>query len=398
MNVSSGRTVHRLGITPMALSYPASDIRKMFTLAQNRPGVVKLTVGEPDFPTPEHVKEAGIAAIRDGDTGYVANAGIPELRDALAAKYGVRWSRELTAENVVVTVGAMEALTLALDTVVRPGDDVLVPDPAFPNYYGQLHRLGARAIPVPAREEESFKLRAADVSAALTPQTAAIILNSPSNPLGSMMDAEDVAEIARLAELHDFIVISDEVYDELVFDGARNTSIAEVAPGFERFMVVNSFSKAYAMTGWRCGFVIGPAELVAPIPLMQEGVASCLPGFVQRAALAAVTGPQDVTLQMLGAYQQRRDRIVSLLNDIEGMSVLRPEGAFYAWVNVRDLGLTSWDLAVDLLETKNIAVIPGSAFGPGGEGYLRLSFASSLKSIEAACAGLAEFVNTRWRS
>lgn len=395
MSESSVRQTQRFGVTAMARAYPASDIRKMFAMAQGRPDVVKLTVGEPDFPTPEHVKEAGIAAIRDGDTGYVANAGLIELRDALAAKYSARWSRELRAENVVVTVGAMEALTLALDTVVAPGEDVLVPDPAFPNYRGQLHRLGARAVPVEVREEEGFKLRASDVAAALTERTSAIILNSPSNPLGSVMDAEDIIEIARLAEVHGFIVISDEVYDELVFDGARNTSIAEAAPGFDRFLVVNSFSKAYAMTGWRCGFVIGPAALVAPIPLIQEGVASCLPGFIQRAALAALTGPQDVILQMLGSYQQRRDRILQLLNAISGVHCLKPEGAFYAWANVSALALPSWDLAVDLLETQNVAVTPGSAFGPGGEGYLRLSFASSIEAIEAACERLGLYADAR---
>lgn len=394
MDESSTLVSHRFGVTPMAQSYPASDIRKMFAHAGARPGVVKLTVGEPDFPTPDHVKEAGIAAIRDGDTGYVANAGLIELRDALAQKYSARWARQLEAENVVVTVGAMEALTLALDVVVAPGEDVLVPDVAFPNYLGQLHRLGANAVTVPVREEEGFKLRAADVAAALTERTSAIIINSPSNPLGSVMDAEDIHEIARLADEHGLVVISDEVYDELVFDGARNTSIAEV-PGFERFLVVNSFSKAYAMTGWRCGFVIGPHELVRPIPFIQEGIASCLPGFIQRAALAAVNGPADVTLQMLDAYQQRRDRILELLSDIQGVHALRPEGAFYAWVNVRDFGLSSWDLAVKLLEEQNVAVIPGSAFGPGGEGYLRLSFASSLEAIEAACAGLAKFASGR---
>lgn len=379
----------------MANTYPASDIRAMFTLASRRPGVLSLTVGEPDFPTPEHIKEAAIAAIRNDETRYVANAGMPELRDAVAATYGRRWGRPLDADNVMVAVGGMEALALAMEVTVRPGDEVLITDPGYPNYRGLIHRIGARAVTVPVRESEAFKLRAADVAAAITERTAAIILNSPSNPLGSMIDGAELAAICELADRHQVTVVSDEVYDEIVFDEAKHVSVAEVDPSFDRFLVITSMSKTYAMTGWRCGFVIGAADLVAPMPLLQEGLTACVPAFVQRAAIAALTGPSDPTRAMVASYQQRRDLIVDRLNAIDGIHTLTPEATFYAWANVSSLGPPSWDLAVDLLEQQNLAVVPGSAFGPRGEGYLRLTFAAHADSIMAACERLAAYVAAR---
>ncbi|WP_144588837.1 pyridoxal phosphate-dependent aminotransferase [Brevibacterium casei] len=382
-------------ISPMAQTYPASDIRKMFNLALDFPEAVKLTVGEPDFSTPEHIKAAGIRAIEDDATKYVANAGLPGLREAIAGKYSTRWNREIGIDNVMVTFGAMEALTLSLDTTVSPGQEVIIADPCFPNYLGQIHRLGAVAVPVPVREESGFKVRADDVRAAVTDKTAAIILNSPSNPLGSIIDREDLELIADLADEFGFTIISDEVYDEIVFDDSTFTSIAEVRPGFDRFLVVGSFSKTYAMTGWRCGFVIAPAEFIPPIPLLQEGLTSSLPGFVQEAAIAAITGPQSVVGEMVQSYAERRDLIVERLNAIDGISVLRPEATFYAFANVKDWGMTSWEVATQLLEKHDLATIPGSAFGPEGEGYLRLTFAVSPETIIEACRRLEAFAATR---
>ncbi|HJA62361.1 MAG TPA: pyridoxal phosphate-dependent aminotransferase, partial [Candidatus Brevibacterium intestinavium] len=250
-------------ISPMAATYPASSIRKMFNLALDFPDAVKLTVGEPDFTTPEHIKAAGIRGIENDNTRYVANAGTPELRQALAGKYSGRWGRSLGPENVMVSFGAMEALTFALDVTVSPGQEVVIPDPSFPNYLGQVHRLGGVAVSVPVREDNDFKLRAEDVRSAITERTAAVIINSPSNPLGSVMDRTEVERLADLADEHGFTIISDEVYDEMVFDDAEFTSIAEVRADFDRFLAVGSFSKTYAMTGWRCGFVIGAPDYIA---------------------------------------------------------------------------------------------------------------------------------------
>ncbi|WP_152345881.1 pyridoxal phosphate-dependent aminotransferase [Brevibacterium sp. CFH 10365] len=382
-------------ISPMAASSPASSIRKMFNLALDFPDAVKLTVGEPDFNTPEHIKAAGIRAIENDNTRYVANAGIPELRQAIARKYSARWNRSITSENVMVSFGAMEALTFALDITVSPGQEVIIPDPSFPNYMGQVHRLGGVAVSVPVTEDNDFKLRAEDVRAAITDKTAAIIINSPSNPLGSVMDRADIEQIAELADEHGFTVISDEVYDEMVFDDAVFTSIAEVRPDFDRFLAVGSFSKTYAMTGWRCGFVIGATDFIAPMALLQEGLTSSLPGFVQKAALAAIEGPQTAVEEMVASYARRRELMVERINAIDGLSLLRPAATFYAWVNVSEWGLDSWELATRLLEEHNLATIPGSAFGPAGEGYLRLTFAVSEETINTACDRLEAFAAGR---
>jgi aminotransferase len=382
-------------ISPMAATYPASDIRKMFNLALDFPDAVKLTVGEPDFTTPEHIKTAGIRGIEHDNTRYVANAGIPELRQALARKYSGRWGRGLGPENVMVSFGAMEALTFALDVTVSPGQEVIIPDPSFPNYLGQVHRLGGVAVSVPVREDNDFKLRAEDVRAAITERTAAVIINSPSNPLGSVMDRAEIERLADLADEHGFTVISDEVYDEMVFDDAEFTSIAEVRADFDRFLAVGSFSKTYAMTGWRCGFVIGSQDYIAPMSLLQEGLTSSLPGFVQDAAVAAIEGPQSVVETMVDSYAQRRELMVERINAIEGLHLIRPEATFYAFVNVKDWGLNSWELATQLLEKHNLATIPGSAFGPAGEGYLRLTFAVSPETINEACDRLEAFAAGR---
>ena len=382
-------------ISPMAATYPASSIRKMFNLALDFPDAVKLTVGEPDFTTPEHIKAAGIRGIEHDNTRYVANAGIPELRQALAGKYSGRWGRSLGPENVMVSFGAMEALTFALDVTVSPGQEVIIPDPSFPNYLGQVHRLGGVAVSVPVREDNDFKLRAEDVRAAITERTAAVIINSPSNPLGSVMDRAEIERLADLADEHGFTIISDEVYDEMVFDDAEFTSIAEVRADFDRFLAVGSFSKTYAMTGWRCGFVIGAPDYIAPMSLLQEGLTSSLPGFIQDAALAAIEGPQSVVETMVDSYAQRRELIVERINAIEGLNLIRPEATFYAFVNVKDWGLNSWDLATQLLEKHNLATIPGSAFGPAGEDFLRLTFAVSPETINEACDRLEAFAAGR---
>lgn len=382
-------------LSAMSANYPASSIRKMFALAGQRPNSVKLTVGEPDFTTPEHIKQAGIRAIENDETRYVPNAGLPELRSAIAAKYSRRWERMLQDENVMVTFGGMEALAFALDVTVERGDEVIVADPGYPNYIGQIHRAGATLVTVPVGEENGFKLRAEDLAAAVTDRTAAVILNSPSNPLGSIIDRGDLVRIADLADERGFMIISDEVYDEIVFEGATFTSIAQIRPDFDRFLVVNSLSKTYAMTGWRCGFVIGPKDLIAPMPILQEGLASGVPAFVQRAAIAALDGPQDAVHRMVDSYRERRELIVERMSAIDGVHLLTPEATFYAFVNISEYGVPSWDLAIDLLEKHGLAAVPGSAFGPGGEGYLRITFAVAPETIEDACARLADYAGRR---
>lgn len=378
----------------VANSYPPSAIRTVFERVAQVEGVTKLTVGEPDFDTPEHITQAAIDSLQRQETRYSGNAGIPEFREALASHYSPRLNRPLAPENIMVAVGGMEALYLALCVAVDRGDDVLVPDPAYPNYHGQLHLLGANAVPLPLDADQNFSVTAAGIAAALTPRTRAVILNSPSNPLGTTISHDELSKIAALADAHDFLIISDEVYDRIVYDGNEHTSIAQVSPQFNRYLIVNSLSKSYAMTGWRIGFVIGPAELIAPMPRMQEGITSCLPVFIQRAGIAALTGPDEATQSMVASYQRRRDLIVDGLSAIPGISCTPPSGAFYAFADIRETGLSSDVFAERLLVEHKIAVIPGTAFGARGEGFIRLSFAASDETISTALAGISTFVQS----
>lgn len=378
-------------ISRFAREYPASAIRAVFDRVATYEGVTKLTVGEPNFDTPSHIVEAAIASLRDGETRYSANAGIPEFRQAIARHYGQRWGRELDDRNVMVAVGGMEALLLAMSTVLDGGDDILVPDPAYPNYHGQIHMLGARAVRVPLSPENGFRLTAAAVEAHLTPKTRAVLVNSPSNPLGVMIAEEELRALAELADRHNFVLISDEVYDRIVYDGRAHLSVAALDPSFERFLIVNSLSKSYAMTGWRSGYVIGPKQSIAPMPHIQEGITSCLPVFIQRAGIAALEGPESATLEMVDAYQRRRDLVVAGIREIPGLDCEVPEGAFYLFADIRGTGLSSQAFADGLLEQQRVAVIPGTAFGANGEGFIRISYAASEATIATALAGISAF-------
>lgn len=382
-------------ISRFAREYPASAIRTVFDRVATYEGVTKLTVGEPNFDTPAHIVEAAVASLRDGETRYSANAGIPEFRSAIANHYGQRWGRPLDERNVMVAVGGMEALLLAMSTVLDTGDDILVPDPAYPNYHGQVHMLGANAVRVPLSSENGFRLTAAAVEANLTPKTRAVLVNSPSNPLGVMVAEEELRKIAELADRHDFTIISDEVYDRIVYDGRAHVSVAALDPAFDRYLIVNALSKSYAMTGWRCGYIIGPRHLIAPMPHIQEGITSCLPVFIQRAGIAALTGPDDATLAMVEAYQRRRDLVVDGIRAIPGLDCDTPEGAFYLFADIRGTGLGSEAFANGLLEQQRVAVIPGTAFGTNGEGFIRISFAASEETIGAALAGIGRFAHSR---
>lgn len=308
-------------ISRMASSYPASGIRKMFERATAYPDAIKFTVGEPDFNTPECIVQAAKDSLDAHETRYVSNAGIPELREALAERYSARWGRPLTAQNVLITVGGMEALLVTMQAVVEPGQEVLVPSPGYPNYLGQLHAAGAVPVPVPVTEADGFRLTCAAVEAALTDQTAAILLNSPSNPLGSVMDTDQIRAILALAKQRGLMVISDEVYEEIIFDGRKHVSAGELSDDLDHVIVVNSFSKSFAMTGWRCGWLIGPESLVAVMAHLKEGVTSCVAPFIQRAALTGLSCAQDDTRAMRDAFERRRDLVFAGINAIEGLSL-----------------------------------------------------------------------------
>jgi aspartate aminotransferase len=363
----------------IAGSMPVSRIREVMELAWSDPGAIHLEVGEPDFATPEHVVEAAHRAARMGLTRYAPNAGIPELREALAEKVARRNGYGASPEQVVVTQGGIQALYLALRALLEPGDEVLLPDPSWPNYRMIAHLLGARVLPYPLVAGGGFLPRLEDLERLVSPRTKAILVNSPSNPLGTVVPGELMERLLAFARERDLWFISDEVYDEVVFDDAFVSAGSLVERGY-RLVSIYSFSKVYAMTGWRVGYLVAPPDTARILTGMQEPIISCVNTPAQMAALAAVTGPQDIVREMSEAYRARRDELLGVL-DRGGLPSTRPSGAFYVWTDVSEAGMPSMDLARTLIEREHVAVAPGSAFGELGEGYVRLSLASSREDL-----------------
>jgi aspartate aminotransferase len=394
--VGSHETRTRIGDGPLppssiASSMPVSRIREVMELAWKDPEAIHLEVGEPDFPTPEHVIEAAHEAARAGHTRYAPNAGLPELREALADKVVRRNGYEARPDQVVVTQGGIQALYLVLHALLEPGDEVLLPDPAWPNFRMIAHLLEARVLPYPLVAEGDFLPRLEDLERLVTPRTRAILVNSPSNPLGTVLPGELVEKLLAFARRNNLWFISDEVYDEVVFDDVF-VSAGSVADPTDRLVSIYSFSKVYAMTGWRVGYLVAPPDLAKLLTGMQEPIISCVNTPAQMAALAAVTGPQDVVREMREAYRARRDELLGKL-DSGGLPSSHPSGAFYVWTDVSEAGLPSMDFARSLIEQEHVAVAPGSAFGELGEGYVRLSLASSREDLLEGASRLARFVH-----
>jgi aspartate aminotransferase len=370
---------------------PVSRIREIMELAWEKPEVIHLEVGEPDFPTPEHVVEAAYEAARTGHTRYAPNAGLPELREALADKVTRRNGYEARPDQVVVTQGGIQALYLALLALLEPGDEVLLPDPAWPNFRMIAHLLGARVLPYPLVSEGDFLPRLEDLERLVTPRTRAILVNTPSNPLGTVVPRELADTLLEFARRRDLWYISDEVYDEVVFDDAFVSAGAVADPG-DRLVSVYSFSKVYAMTGWRVGYLVAPPDLTKLLTGMQEPIVSCVNTPAQLAALAAVTGPQAVVREMRESYRERRDELLEIL-DRGNLPSSQPSGAFYVWTDISKAGVRSMDFARSLIEREHVAVAPGSAFGDLGEGYVRLSLASSRQDLVEGASRLVRFVH-----
>ena len=383
-------------LSDIALNYPASGIRKMFDLAQKYDDVVKLTVGEPNFDTPQNIKDAAKRAIDEGYTHYSPNAGLPELREAIAKEY-LKYSGDYTFENVMITVGGMEAITMCLIATVNPGDEVIIPDPCFPNYVGQVMVAGAKPVSVPVYEENDFSIKAEDIEKAITPRTKAILLNSPSNPLGSVITKEEIIKIAELIKKYNLIVYSDEVYDKLIFDDFEYFSIAQIPEVRDQVLIINSFSKSHAMTGWRIGYIVGHKDIIAAMPKLQEGIVSCVSTFTQRAALEALQGSQEEVKKMHSDYLRRRDILIDGLNQIPGITCKKSPGSFYAFANIKALGVSSEQFAEDLVKHARVVVVPGSAFGSMGEGYFRTVFANSDENLKEAVRRIDEYVRKTYK-
>lgn len=355
--------------------------------------VVDLGGGDPDFDTPEHVRRAAEQAIESGQTHYVSAPGLPELRAAIARKLQVDNGVEVDpSEGVLVTPGGKAALFTALQALVEPGTQVLLPEPAWVSFRPMVELAGGEVLPVPLSADDGFRLTARALDQAVTPRTRLLIVNSPSNPLGRVLDPLELTAVADVATRHDLLVLSDEIYEKVVYDGLPHVSVASLPGMAERTLVFNGFSKAYAMTGWRLGYVAGPVELVGALRKVHGHLATCAASFTQVAALAALRGPQEPVQAMVAAWDRRRRRVCGALAALPGVRCGLPEGAFYAFVDLRQLGLSSAELSSRLLDEEGLAVTPGAAFGAAGEGHIRLSFATGDGELERALERIARFV------
>ncbi|MEA2290363.1 MAG: aspartate aminotransferase [Solirubrobacteraceae bacterium] len=353
--------------------------------------VVHLEIGEPDFPTPAHVSEAAFAAIRAGETGYCPSAGIPELREAAAAHLSRTRGVPIAPGRVLIANGAKPFLFFGVLATCEPGDEVIYPDPGFPIYESAIRWAGATPVPLALREADDFTFSLDELAARLSPRTKLVILNSPHNPTGGVLSAADLAGAAELLRESAAWVLADEVYSRLLYDRAF-ASIASQPGLLERTLVLDSFSKTYAMTGWRCGYAAVPERLVEPLTRFLVNSTSCVPPFVQRAAIAALAGPQDGVAAMLAEFRARRDLVVAGLDQLPGVSCRVPHGAFYAFPNVAAVPLGTSELAERLLEEAGVAVLTGTAFGRAAEQHLRLSYATSRDRLVEALERMGAFL------
>jgi aminotransferase len=378
-------------ISKKALSLKPSGIRKFFDLATNMKGVISLGVGEPDFATPWFIRQKAISALEHGKTVYTANAGLAQLRfaisDYLKEKIGVTYD---AAKEIIVTVGGSEAIDLGIRALINPGDEAVIIEPCFVCYAPLVELAGGVPVTIKTMPEDDFKLRPDALLSALTDKTKLLILPFPNNPTGAVMTYEDLKPIAEILRERDIIVISDEIYAELTY-GIKHVSIASFAGMKERTLVVNGFSKAYAMTGWRLGYLCGPAELIAQMLKIHQYGIMCSPTVSQYAAIDALNfGAKDVR-KMVDEYDARRRWLTNALNEL-GLKCFEPRGAFYVFPSIQSTGLSSEEFAEKLLFEHKVAVVPGNAFGASGEGYIRISYAYSLGHLMSAIGEIREFL------
>jgi aspartate aminotransferase len=358
--------------------------------AQGR-DMIHLQIGEPDFDTPPHIVEAAVKALRDGFTHYCPAPGIPELREAAADYLSRTRNLPIDPARVLVTPGAKPFLFFGVLATCNPGDEVIYPNPGFPIYESVIRWAGATPVPLPLTEESGFAFSADDLAERLTPKTKLVILNSPANPTGGVVPREVNAEVAKLLADHSAYILTDEVYSEMVYDGEHD-SIATHGDLLDRTILLDGFSKTFAMTGWRLGYAAVPKELVEPLTRLFINCHSCTPPATQLAGVAALTGPMDDVRAMIEEFRARRELVVAGLNDLPGVSCVEPKGAFYAFPNISGTGLKARDLQNQLLEDAGVAMLAGTAFGEYGEGYMRVSYANSPQNITTALGKMRELL------
>lgn len=378
-------------ISTVVQGIPPSGIRRFFDLVAEMKGVISLGVGEPDFVTPWHVREACIYSLEKGYTMYTSNWGLLELREEICRHlfkfYGVKYEPR---DEVLVTVGVSEGLDLALRAIIQPGDEVLITEPCYVSYTPCTVMAGGVPVPLQTTAENDFRLTAQQVEDAVTPRTKALVLCYPNNPTGATMSREELLEIARVVEKHDLIVISDEVYDQLTYAG-KHTCFAELPGMRDRTILLNGFSKAYAMTGWRMGYACGHREIIAAMTKIHQYTMLCAPITAQKAALEALQNGCEEMKKMVNSYDQRRRLVLKGFAEI-GLPCFEPRGAFYAFPSIRHTGLTSEEFAERLLMEARVAVVPGEVFGSNGAGHIRCSYASSVENLTEAIERIGKFL------
>jgi len=375
--------VFRIGASKRSAGIPPSGIMAVFEKAQMMAGLIRFELGEPDFNTPSHIRDAATKALDSGFTHYTSSQGTLELRREIARKLeednGIVASPD---SEIIVTAGACSAVYLAMLALVNPGDEVLLPDPAWPAYEPCARLADASVIHYSMREEDNFTPDPQAIRERITPKTRLLLINSPNNPTGSVTSTSTLKEIANLAEQHQLIVISDEVYEKFVYDGVRHQSFAALSGMRDRTVTINAFSKTYAMTGWRLGYTVAPANIVAEMAKLNLYANTCANSIAQVAGIEAIRGPQECVREMAEEYDRRRRFVLERLNKIPKITCTRPKGAFYVFPNIRRLGMSSFDFSMHLLEKGKVSTVPGSVFGKQGEGYLRISYATSMANLK----------------
>ena len=380
----------RTKLSRAAITAEQSGVRRMFELAKNYDDSINLTLGEPGFATPDYIVEAAVASLRAGKTKYTPNAGIKALRDAIADK--LKRENGITCDpdkNLIVTAGATQGLMLAIATLVDKGDEVIIQGPNWPDYKGQIDTVGAKTVYARVSEENGFKMTAEIIEPLITDKTKLIIINSPSNPTGGVLDEADLRGIAELVKKHKIFIISDEPYEKLVYDGFEQKSLAAVGEGIEDYVItINSLSKTYAMTGFRVGYICACERLMREMIKLQEFMIASVPEPMQQAAVKALYEADADVAQMVKYYDRNRRLLVDGLNAINGFSCYLPKGAFYVFANITGFGMSSVEAAEHILGKTHVVTAPGSAFGDGGEGYIRICYASKYEQLQEALARL----------
>jgi aminotransferase len=378
-------------ISSRVASVPPSGIRRFFDIAATMPDVISLGIGEPDFVTPEPMLRAGIRSLERGETSYTSNSGTAELRNALSdhldTLYGVRYDPNA---EMLITVGVSEAMYLGMTSILDPGDEVIVPQPCFVAYTPEVVFAGGTPVTLACKVENNFQVTAAEIEARITPKTKALLIGFPSNPTGAVMSRERMLEIAAVAEKYDLLVISDEIYDRLVY-GTQHVCFSSLPGMKERTLLLGGFSKDYAMTGWRIGYIAGPAEILGAARKVHQYTIMSAPTTGQAAALAALQHGEEHVQRMVAEYDRRRKLIVGGLNAL-GLDCFEPRGAFYAFPSIAKTGMSSDVFCDTLLKEEQVATIPGSAFGDGGDGYVRMAYATSYEKIETALERMHRFL------